>query len=400
MLRTSLAALVVAVATASSSFAAVNVGDKPELEFKTLDGTAVTSKNLSGKLVLLDFWATWCGPCVAEAPHMVKVNQTYGPRGLQVIGVSLDRDAAALKKGIKDLNFTWPQHLDVGNKVAGQFGVNGIPHVFLVSPQGEVLWRGHPSGMDKAIEKAFKEHPPQLVAAKVLAMAKEILDEIEGKSKAGDTAAAMKLLARLPEEARNDADTAARMDAARTAVQAEADKALAEVDPLVADKQYVQAVNRLKDLKKSWAGTPAAASAQKKLNELMARPEVRRQSEAADKAARSDEALAAARALQKDKKDDQAYFRFKAITREFPDTEAAATAAAQVKRYEADKAFVKRVVEAEAAVKARAALSMARSYKGARKVDQAKEKYRSIIADFPGTTYAETATQELAALGK
>ena len=397
-----LTALVVALTAAASPsvLAAVNVGDKPVLEFKTTDGTTITSHTLKGRIVMLDFWATWCGPCVAAAPHMVEVNNKDGPKGLQIIGVSLDRNAAALQKGIKDLNFSWPQYLDSGNKVAGEFGVNGIPHVVLIAPEGQVLWRGHPSAMDPAIAKAFKEHPPRLVDAKTLARAKELLGEIEAKSKAGETAAAMKLLAKLPEDARADGDTAARMDAARLSLQAEADKMLGEVDPLMEQGNYVQAINRLKDLSKALAGTPAGATARKKLNELMARPEARQAAEAADKAARCDEALAAAMALQKEKKDDQAYFRFKAIAREFPGTDAATTAAAQVKKYESDKAFVKRVIEKESATRAKAALSMARSYKGARKLDQAREKYQSIIADFPGTTYADTARQELGALGK
>ena len=396
-----LLSLVLALAAmSSSSLAAVNVGDKPQLAFEATDGTNITSESLKGRIVMLDFWATWCGPCVAAAPHMVEVNNKYGPKGLQIIGVSLDRNAGALQKGVKDLNFTWPQYLDAGNKLSGEFGVSGIPHVVLIAPEGQVLWRGHPSNMDTAIEKSFTEHPPRLVDAKTLAKAKELLSEIEARSKAGETGAAMKLLAKLPEEARGDADTAARMDAARSSLQAEADKMLGEVDPLIEQGNYVQAINRLKDLNKALAGTPAGATARKKLNELMANPQARQAADAADKAARCDEALAAALALQKEKKDDQAYFRFKAITREFAGTEAAATAAAQVKKYESDQAFVKRVIEKESATRAKAALSMARSYKGARKIDQAREKYQSIIAEFPGTPYADTARQELAALGK
>ena len=401
MLRKSVAAsFALVLAAACPAFAAVGVGDKPRLEFKTTDGAAITSDTLRGKIVMLDFWATWCGPCVAAAPHMVEVNDKYGPKGLQIIGVSLDRNPAALAKGVKELKFTWPQHLDAGGKIAGEFGVDGIPEVVLIAPQGQVLWRGHPSAMDEAIERAFREHPPQLVDEKALTKAKELLDEIAARSQAGEAAAAMKLLARLPEEAKADPDTAARMDAARASLEAEADKMLRAVDPLVAEGRYVEAINRLKDLGKALAGTPAGASARKKLNELMARPEARRQAEAADRASRADDALAAARALQKGGKDDQAYARFKALAREFPGTPAATTAAAEVKRYEADKAFVRRVVETEAATKAKAALSMARSYKGARKLDQARAKYESVIADFPGTTYAATAKQELAALGK
>jgi thiol-disulfide isomerase/thioredoxin len=386
---------------AASASAAVSVGDKPQLDFKTTDGTQVTSQKLKGKLVLLDFWATWCGPCVREAPHMIQVNTKYGPKGLQIIGVSLDRSAADLDRGVKQLNLTWPQHLDQGGKLSGQFGVNGIPAVFLISPQGEVLWNGHPAQMDGPIEKAFKSDPPQLVDEKALAQAKELLKEIEAKAKGGETAGAMKLLARVQEDqVKADADTASRIAEVRKSLEADAEKMLGEVDPLIAKGDYVKAINRLKDLSKALAGTPAGATARKKLNELLAKPEVRDQAEAADKASRSEEALELAQGLAKQKKDDQAYFKFKAITRDFPNTEAAATAAAQVKRYESDKEFVKRVIEKESATRAKAALSMARSYKGARKLDQAKAKYQSIIQDFPGTTYAETAKQELASLGK
>ena len=389
---------------APSAQAAVNVGDSPKLEFKAIDGTAVSMEKLKGKIVVVDFWATWCGPCMAMAGEMVEINNEYGPKGLQMIGVSLDQDKAALERVVKEQKFNWPQQFDGKgwqNAVWKEWGERGIPFTVLLSPKGTVLWKGHPgNGLKKEIEKAFKEHPPQLVDEKALAKAKELLDEIESKAKSGEAAAAMKLLAKLPEEAKADADTAARMDAARAGLTAEADKMLGEVDPLVAQGQYVQAINRLKDLNKALAGTPAGATARKKLNELLARPEARQQAEAADKASRAEEVLVAAQALQKDKKDDLAYFKFKGITREFPGTDSATAAAAQVKRYEGDAAFVKRVIEKESATKAKAALSMARSYKGARKLDQARQKYQSIIEDFPGTVFADTARQELASLGK
>jgi outer membrane protein assembly factor BamD (BamD/ComL family) len=204
----------------------------------------------------------------------------------------------------------------------------------------------------------------------------------------------------VPEQARADADTAARVDALAKAVGAEADKMLAEVNPLVEKGEYTQAVTRLKDVSRALAGTPVAAKARRQLNDLMAKPEVREKVEAAEKAARADEALAVAQGLQKQKKDELAYNRFKAITKEFPDTSAATTAAAVVKRYEGDPTFVKRVADKEVGGKAKAALSMARSYRTARKTDQARQKYQSIIQEFPNMPYAQDAQQELASLGR
>jgi thiol-disulfide isomerase/thioredoxin len=398
------ASVALVFALASSAFGGVNVGDKPQLNFKATDGTPVSMEKLKGRIVVVDFWATWCGPCMAMAGEMVDLHKQYGDKGLQMIGVSLDQDRAALDRVVKEQGFAWPQQFDGqgwNNAVWKQWGERGIPFTVLLGPDGSVLWKGHPgSGLKQQIEKAFKEHPPQLVDEKTLTQAKELLAEIEAKSKAGETAAAMKLLAKVPEAARADGDVAARIDTARSGLEAEAQKMLAEVDPLVQKGEYVQAINRLKDLGKALAGTPAGAQARKKLNELMAKPEAREQAEAADKAARAEEAMALALGLQKEKKHDQAYFKFKAIARDFPGSAAAGAAANEVKRYESDKAFVKQVIEKESATKAKAALGMARSYKGARKLDQARAKYQSIIADFPNSPYADTARAELAALGK
>jgi tetratricopeptide (TPR) repeat protein len=321
-----------------------------------------------------------------------------------MVGISLDQDRSALQRVVKEKGFAWPQYFDGkgwDNPFWKQYGANGIPFTLLVGPDGSLLWKGHPgAGLKKEIDKAFKEHPPQLVDPKAVAKAKELLDEAETKSKSGDAVAALKLLARFPDEARGDEDTKARLEKVSKSVEAGADRMLAEVNPLIEKGDYGAAAARLKDLVRALSGTSVAAKARRQLNDLMGRPEVRQKIEWTEKTAKADEALAVATDLQKQKKDDLAYARFKSVAKDFPDTPAAALAAAQVRRYEADPAFVKRVVDKEVGTKARAALSMARSYRTARKTDQARQKYQSVIDDFPNTTYADAARQELTALGK
>src|SRR5438045_1206112 len=126
-----LAAFCAAAFLCLSARANVSVGDQPALKAKATNGSSVNLEQMHGKLVLIDFWATWCGPCMQEAPHMVQINQKYASKGLVLIGVSLDRDAGEMQKGAKEAHLDWTQVMDNGSKISNQFGVDSIPRTFL-----------------------------------------------------------------------------------------------------------------------------------------------------------------------------------------------------------------------------------------------------------------------------
>ena len=113
----------------------------PELKFKSTDGREIDVAQLKGKVVLLDFWATWCGPCRQAMPEVKEVYKTYKEHGFEVIGISLDQDLAAMNGYTQKEGLPWPQYFDGKggqNEVAKRFHVRSIPRVLILDRAGVV----------------------------------------------------------------------------------------------------------------------------------------------------------------------------------------------------------------------------------------------------------------------
>ena len=112
-----------------------------------LDGTPLSllGEVAKSKITIIDFWASWCGPCRQEMPFMLELYGKYKDKGLNIIGISLDEDSDAWKAATQQLNIPWVQMSDLKgweNAIAKHFCVNSIPHTIVVDQQGKILKRG------------------------------------------------------------------------------------------------------------------------------------------------------------------------------------------------------------------------------------------------------------------
>jgi thiol-disulfide isomerase/thioredoxin len=111
----------------------------PGFKLAAPDGDSLSLHGVSAKVKIIDFWASWCGPCRAENPKVLEIYAEYQPKGLEIIGVSLDTDRDAWLKAIADDQLTWKQCFDPTGNIATRYGVAAIPHTFLLDENNKII---------------------------------------------------------------------------------------------------------------------------------------------------------------------------------------------------------------------------------------------------------------------
>lgn len=129
----------------------------PDFQVEDINGKSLSLDQFKNKVVLIDFWATWCPPCIDEMPNIVKTYEMYHDQGFEIIGISLDQNKNKFLRFIEENNMTWRQYYDGKrgqNSLAQKYSVDSIPSTFLLDANGKIIAKNL---RGSALEEAIKE---------------------------------------------------------------------------------------------------------------------------------------------------------------------------------------------------------------------------------------------------
>jgi len=141
----------------------VSTSVAPDFTLKTLEDQEISLSELKGKVVLLDFWATWCGPCRESIPHLIQLYRTYQDKGFVLIGLSMDKkgDVDTVRHFVKSMDIPYPIIL-TPDDVTRNYGVTGIPTTILIDKEGKI--QGKMVGFNSSIAQQTSARVAELIS--------------------------------------------------------------------------------------------------------------------------------------------------------------------------------------------------------------------------------------------
>jgi peroxiredoxin len=156
--RRHLIALAMLAAAGAANAKATPNAQAPDFTLRQLNGPNLRLGEQRGRVVLVNFWATWCGPCRVELPHLSRLHDKYRSSGFLLLGVNIDEDPTLAKALVSKMGLTFPVLLDPEKKVVGAYDLNAMPATVLIDRDGRVrhLHRGYKEGVEALYEQQVR----------------------------------------------------------------------------------------------------------------------------------------------------------------------------------------------------------------------------------------------------
>jgi cytochrome c biogenesis protein CcmG/thiol:disulfide interchange protein DsbE len=297
----------------------------PEISVQDwLNSPPLTLAALRGKIVVVEFWATWCPPCRKSIPHLIELYKKYGGQGVVILGLT-DEPKAKVEPFAKEMGMIYP--VGCGSKSSGAYGVTGIPHAAIVDTAGNVVWDGHPMQPDfeSTLEAQLKKTPPKVASQ---SKGPSPLEDISASMQKAQFGRAAALLAKFQAP---EGNTAAKnqVERIRKALLAQAPARLAQGEKSLAAKEYYKASEAFQDVTLMAPDSPQAKKAEERLKELQADEKIKAEVEQGREKA-ADDLLTDI--LKREKAGPAATVKaLEDLAERFPNTKAGAAAAEKAK---------------------------------------------------------------------
>jgi len=152
-----------------------DINKAPDFTLQALNDSSYTLSNMDGKVVLINFWATWCGPCRMEIPEFNELHKSYHEKGLEILGISISDNKKQLKNFAKSFAVDYPllygSSRDMNNIMKDYGGVYAVPSSFLIGKEGSIIWK-YPGAI-------LKDYDPQTFATLVYEIEKELKEQVK-----------------------------------------------------------------------------------------------------------------------------------------------------------------------------------------------------------------------------
>lgn len=307
--------------------------EAPEVKVGKLLNSPVPFESLSelqGSAVLLEFWATWCGPCVAQIPHMVEIHNKYADRGLVILAMS-NEPLATVEPFVQQKGMVYPIGIDAGSTAMKTYGVQGIPRAFLIDKDGKIAWTDHPARLTEAeIEKVLVGASP--LVSKLTGQ----LEPVQMLIDKGQPGRALAALAAFQQSDKLTAEAKEQAAKARARLDKEAKAKLLRVQELVKGGTPFAGVLALQEIAVRFEGSDHGTAAQAALERMA-------QDDAGKRAVALAGRIQKARQLVTNKRFDEAWTEYEQITadgsaaaREITAKEMAAITESGMRGYRAD----------------------------------------------------------------